>query len=356
MRGMGLGLRAALLAGFLAGAGCATTAVGPPPELVWPLPPEPPRIRYLESLYRSDQFKPRGQSWLLDIVAGPGAALSERLGKPLAVTTDDAGRVYVTDTGGGRVWVFDRERKQVRYLGDSGQGQLATPAGVAVDGRGVVYVSDTKHDRIFAYDPAGRLVLAIGKPGEFYAPAGLALDRATGRLYVADTGRHKIRVYDAATGGFLFEFGRRGGDPGQFNYPTHLFLRDGVLYVTDTMNFRVQAFTLDGAPIRTYGRMGASLGQLARPKGVAVDSEGHVYVVDAAFGNFQVFNPEGELLLFVGQTGFQPGEFYLPAGMHIDAQDRIYVVDQYNRRVQVFEYLGGGAARRSTTRTTATTR
>jgi sugar lactone lactonase YvrE len=115
------------------------------------------------------------------------------------------------------------------------------------------------------------------------------------------------------------------------------------LYVTDTMNFRVQVFSPEGVFIRKYGELGASFGQLSRPKGVAVDSAGQVYVVDAAFANFQIFNRDGQLLLFVGQAGIQPGEFFLPAGMHIDERDRIYVVDQYNRRVQVFQYLADGA-------------
>jgi DNA-binding beta-propeller fold protein YncE len=184
--------------------------------------------------------------------------------------------------------------------------------------------------------------MEIGKPDEFYSPAGLAIDRASGRLYVADAGRHKIRVYESATGQFLFEFGQRGVALGEFNYPTHLFMRKGALYVSDTMNFRVQVFTPDGKPVSQLGQIGAQLGQLARPKGVAVDSDGHVYVVDAAFGNFQVFEGQGEhqLLLFVGQTGGEPGQFMLPAGVYIDEQDRIYVADQYNRRVQVFQYLG----------------
>ena len=72
-----------------------------------------------------------------------------------------------------------------------------------------------------------------------------------------------------------------------------------------------------------------------------MNSEGHVYVVDAAFSNVQIFDDGGELLLFVGRIGAAPGEFWLPAGLHIDGRDRIYVVDQYNRRVQVFDYLGG---------------
>jgi DNA-binding beta-propeller fold protein YncE len=323
-------------------AGCATAKPTEVKELVWPLPPEKPRIRYIGSYSNSDHFKEKDSSWLVDAVLGAERSGAEGLGKPFAVAVDARGRIYVTDTGSSRLWVFDPEKKQVRFLGESGQGALVTPSGVTVDDRGVVFVSDTRRDRVFGYDETGKVVMEIGKPEEFYSPAGLAIDRPSGRLYVADAGRHKIRVYESATGQFLFEFGQRGVGPGEFNYPTHLFMRKGTLYVSDTMNFRVQTFTPDGKPMSQFGQMGAQLGQLARPKGVAVDSDGHVYVVDAAFGNFQIFEGHGEhqLMLFVGQTGSEPGQFMLPAGVYIDEQDRIYVADQYNRRVQVFQYFG----------------
>lgn len=339
MGSAGLGRLAAGPALFVI-AGCATVQAPPSPNLVWPLAPDTPRVQYLESFSRSDQFAEKRRDWLREVVFGPDGKNVTRMVKPYAVTTDQKNRLYVSDTGLSAVWVFDREKKEVRFIGDSGQGKLATPAGIVVDSRGIVFVADAKLRKVFAYDDAGNVVLGIGQADEFTSPSGLAIDPASGRLFVADAGRHKIRVYDSQTGQFLFEFGQRGIQTGQFNFPTHLFLRQGVLYVTDTMNFRVQVFSLDGKFLRKYGEMGAKYGQLARPKGVAVDSEGHVYVVDAAFGNFQIFNGDAELLLFVGRTGISPGEFYLPAGMFIDGDDRIYVVDQYNRRVQVFQYLG----------------
>lgn len=339
MRRAMLGQGSRVLVGMLLVAGCATAKSKPASELVWPLPPEPARVKHVEVYSRQTHFRPQGRDRLKEIVLGEDPTAGIRMLKPLAVTTDARGRIYVTDTGLGHVWVFDEEKKEVRFLGDSGQGRLATPAGIAVDSRGIVYVSDTKLDRVFGFDESGKVVLAIGQKDEFYAPSGLALHEPSARLYVADAGRHKIRVYDTTSGAFLFEFGERGTEPGAFNYPTHLFVRKSRLYVADTMNFRIQMFDLDGRLVGKLGEMGANLGQFARPKGVAADSDGNVYVVDAAFNNFQIFNEGGELLLFVGRVGTKEGEFWLPAGLHIDGQDRIYVVDQYNRRIQVFQYL-----------------
>ena len=52
-------------------------------------------------------------------------------------------------------------------------------------------------------------------------------------------------------------------------------------------------------------------------------------------------DPAGQYLLTVGMQGHGPGEFWLPAGLFIDKQDRLYIADAYNRRVQVFRYIGG---------------
>jgi DNA-binding beta-propeller fold protein YncE len=100
------------------------------------------------------------------------------------------------------------------------------------------------------------------------------------------------------------------------------------------------------------GRLGDMPGSFARPKGVAVDSEGHLYAVDAAFNNLQVFDGEGRLLLAFGSMGRSHGQLWLPLGVHIDRHDRVYVADRFNKRVQIYEFLSdadraaGGAAGR----------
>jgi len=98
-------------------------------------------------------------------------------------------------------------------------------------------------------------------------------------------------------------------------------------------------FDRRGRFLRAFGSHGTRPGNFVRPKGIAVDSEGHVYVVDAEFNNFQVFTPEGQPLLAVGSLGFGPGQFTLIAGIFIDSQDRIYTTEQEGGRVQIFQYL-----------------
>ena len=65
----------------------------------------------------------------------------------------------------------------------------------------------------------------------------------------------------------------------------------------DTMNFSVQIFDADGKFIKKW-QVGTSYGQFSKPKGIALDSEGHIYVVDSAFNNIR-YCWEGKLLLFL---------------------------------------------------------
>ena len=67
----------------------------------------------------------------------------------------------------------------------------------------------------------------------------------------------------------------------------------------DSMNFRVQIFDAEGKFIKKFGEVGTGYGQFSKPKGIAVDSEGHIYVVDSAFNNIQIFDAEGKLLSFL---------------------------------------------------------
>ena len=61
--------------------------------------------------------------------------------------------------------------------------------------------------------------------------------------------------------------------------------------------------------IRTWGKNGDGPGYFARPKGVAIDSDGHVWVADGMQDRVQIFTPEGQLLLAMGGHGLLPGQY-----------------------------------------------
>ena len=313
-------------------------------EPVWPLPPEPARIRYVRSYRGADDFNTRKKAsgWKTLVFGQDSTApeLPDTLVKPYGVAASANGLVYVSDTASRRVFVFDAERRTVTFIGDRQPAKLAKPTGIAVAPSGTVFVADATHNRVFGYSPAGDLVVAIGRDGEFESPAGMAIDADRQLLYVADSKKHQVTCYSTVDGAAVRTIGRRGSEPGEFNFPTNVSVdKEGRLYVTDTLNFRIQSFDRDGKPLRAFGTLGDTPGSLNRPKGIGVDDEGHIYVADTSFNNFQIFDQEGQLLLYVGSVGSGPGEFFLPAGMFIDARNRVYVVDQGNARVQVFQYL-----------------
>ena len=96
----------------------------------------------------------------------------------------------------------------------------------------------------------------------------------------------------------------RSKSPGAFHFPAFVDVGpDGTVYVSDGMNFRIQAFDANGAYLFHFGFHGDTPGGFARPKDLAIDSEGQVYVVDAAFNNIQIFTAKGELLLAFGAIG-----------------------------------------------------
>lgn len=326
----------ALLASLLISiVGCAPPVEKKTWDIVWPLPPDEPRVRFIDILQSNlDVEEQGGFSKALF-----GEEVVQGLSKPYGVAVDKAGRVYVTDLG--RVFVFDKANKKLSFIGaEAGTGKLRIPIGIAVSSsQQRVYVTDTASDKVYVYSLEGKFLTAFGQKEEFESPSGLAIDEKRGRFFIADARKHNVRAYDFR-GGLLFTIGGRGEDVGQFNYPTNLALdSSGNLYVVDTGNFRIQVFNHEGKPVRTFGSIGDRPGNFARPKGIAIDSEDNVYIVDAAFQNFQIFNKEGRVLLFVGDGGRNPGQFSIPAGIAVDGQDRIYVVDQLNSRVQIFQYM-----------------
>jgi DNA-binding beta-propeller fold protein YncE len=309
-------------------------------ELVWPQPPEQPRIRFIKSISsEADVEKPSFVSWLKSVVFGEEQKAG--LAKPYAVHTDREGRIFVADSAWGKVLVFDAKNNSFFILGVDGPGVLSKPEGVTTDSAQRIYVTDVVERRAVVYDRNGKFLFAIGELGRFERPVGVALNEDLKRIYITDVRRHNVSVFNMQDGKFLFEFGGRGTEDGKFNFPINLAVdKNGRVYVMDMFNFRVQIFNADGKFESKFGSIGDGLGQFSKPKGIAVDSEGHIYVVDAAFNNVQIFDPEGRLLLFFGEFGSRNGQFWLPAGMDIDAHDRIYVADQYNQRIDIFQYLG----------------
>ena len=317
-------------------------------RLVWPQPPEVPRYLYAGTLtgepnFRRDAATGSGLTafarWLVGLDGKPVAPVV--LQRPAALIGDDAGRLYVSDASRQAVFVFDEKAGELQIWDRAAPALgFVSPVGLAPAPGGGLYVADAQLGFVVRLDAEGRPVGAIGR-GQLKRPTGLARDAQHGRLYVADTAAHEVKVFDDA-GALLQTIGRRGEAPGEFNHPTHLAFANGELFVADTLNSRVQVFGADGVlPARQFGARGLYLGNLVRPKGVSVDAEGNVYVIESYHDSLLVFSPQGEFLLPVGGTGTATGRFYLPAGVWVDARQRVHIADMFNGRVVVFQFLGG---------------
>ena len=388
-----------LVAAPVAFAQQAALGVGKPATaaLQWPPAPDAPRISYAGSLSSEVDIgkKASGIARFRQVLSGVKTN-ARHVQRPHDVFVDSRHRLYVTDGIQRSVMVFDPARKAAREIGGDGAGRLVKPMGLGGDNHDNVYVADQGAKRVVVFDSTGAFVRALGGERMLLNPVDVAVDTVTGLVYVADSYLHQVLVF-GSDGALARRLGKdegslekklkmlsaqgtvargpeeshmvagigadaedkrmfghspkylpeprdlmenRGGKPGEFRYPAFIAVGgDGTVYVSDGMNFRVQAFDRAGKFRRAFGSLGDVPGTFARPKGLAVDSDGNVYVADAAFNNLQIFNAKGELLLPFAQMGRGAGELWLPLGVAIDRDDHVYVSDRYNNRVQIFAYL-----------------
>jgi DNA-binding beta-propeller fold protein YncE len=131
-----------------------------------------------------------GNHELVRTIPAEGQGEKGKLYSPTNVAVDGQGRVYVSDTGGFCVQVFDAEGHHLRSIGQQGlsPGQFARPKGIAVDRENRVYVADAATQVIQLFDSEGRLLMFFGDPGSTgpgatSLPAGVAVDYANARYF-----------------------------------------------------------------------------------------------------------------------------------------------------------------------------
>ena len=344
-------------------------------ELIWPIPPETPRIQYQGQIRSQYSLGYEHSFWSKIKQAVLGIAPTEVVSvyRPFDVYVDLSGNILVSDGSQPAITVFDPVSKTAKKIIPSGSAALAKPMGITGDAQGNIYVADPIQRRIVAIDIDGNFIQAYGGQDLLLNPIDVAVAPESGHVYVVDSYLHQLLIFDH-DGNLLRKVGRDTGNlhaknerrqshvigldnshrdgessdlvenrsksKGEFHYPAFVAVApDGTVLVSDGMNFRIQAFDAHGDFKHAFGDHGDTPGAFARPKDLAVDSEGHVYVVDAAFNNIQIFDQSGQLLLTFAAVGSGPGDLYVPIGIDIDEQDKIYVADRYNNRLQIYQYL-----------------
>ncbi len=314
-------------------------------RLKWPAPPFTTRIEFVRSISSekdivSDTTFTEQVVNFLSGVKPPPTRIVEPMG--IAVS-DDGGRIYVANFRGS-VFSFDFTNKKFSKIDG-----LAHPVGLDLDSSGNLYVVEQFKREVSVYDANGDKIRSFSDP-RLERPSGIAIDRTHGRIYIADTGRsdmrsetkqgHNVKVFNL-NGELIGQIGKgKGNEEGQFMFPTYVTVdRDGNVYVTDTLNARVQVFDPAGKFLRRYGERGNAWGMFDKPKGVALDSFGNVYVADSGWSNIQIFNNKGKVLMFFGGRGPIPGMMKNPTAVDIDAHNRIYVADFINHRVNIYRLV-----------------
>ena len=212
-----------------------------------------------------------------------------------------------------------------------------------------LYVVEQEKKGVTVFDPAGKPLRFISDPS-LQRPTGIAIDRQRRKIYVVDTSHtksadHSVKIFNL-DGKFLGRLGKgKGAGPGYFMFPTYATLdAKGNVYVTDTLNSRVEMFDPEGNYLKSFGKRGDGWGMFDKPKGVALDSFGNLYVADSGWSNVQIFNSKGQILLFFGGRGPIPGMLKNPTAVTIDRQNKIYVADYINHRVDEYELVNTKAA------------
>lgn len=310
--------------------------------IIWPGPPEKPRIKYLWNIQMVRGAEGGGR--FMRLLAGDvdydieDPRNADHIVSPQGVFVDKNDVLYIADPGAARVNVINLKTNGSFVIDAVGNGSLLSPIGVAAGPDGRIYVSDSDLRQVAIFSRKGKFLKFF--EGGFKRPTGIAVS-PSGGIYVVDTWAHKIYMHDLE-GRRTGSFGIEGDAPGQMNYPTYIAVdKEGLIYLSDTLNFRIQIFTQSGKLLHAFGLIGDSFGTFDKIKGIAVDTEGHIYVVDSAKDMVMIYDRQGRLLLFFGREGSFYGDFRLPTGIHIDGRDRIFVSDAFNMRVQAFQFLGG---------------
>ena len=198
---------------------------------------------------------------------------------------------------------------------------------------------------------------------QFNAPRGIAR-AADGRLFVADTANHRIRVIsvDGATvstyaGDGVPAFADGSTSTARFRFPNGIALAaDGRLFVADENNSSIRVISADGATVSTYAGSEAfgaadgstSTARFSSPRSIALAADGRVFVADEVNGLIRVISADGATVsTYAGSGGFgfadgstTTASFRSPSGVAVAADGRVFVADESNHRIRVISADG----------------
>lgn len=260
------------------------------------------------------------------------------LSKPISVVAENPESYWVLDQGLGNLLKVQDGVGEIPHPFKEKANSLV---GICASSHNEIFFTDSRADKIFKMSLDKDELTEFNLSVALNQPTGIAFSPLNDELWVVETAAHRISVFNRQ-GILLRRIGKRGEDPGEFNFPTFIWIdKSGIVYIVDSMNFRIQIMNNDGKVISVFGQIGDATGYFSRPKGIATDSFGNIYVVDALFHAVQIFDKNGKFLYYFGRQGRKDGQFWMPTGIFIDDNDYIYIADSYNSRIQVFQLING---------------
>ena len=187
----------------------------------------------------------------------------------------------------------------------------------------------------------GYLLASVGEEGsgplQFKYPSGIAISPTTGHVYIADKFNYLIQVLNPDLT-FSHSFGSEGSANRQFISSYDIAIdSQGLVYVADTGNHRIQNFSPDGF-VGQFGTYGSGPGQLTQPAGIAIDTAatGLVYVSEWGNHRISVFTSDGVFVSRFGSKGSNIDQFICPSGLAFNKDGFLYVCDFNNDRIVVY--------------------
>jgi DNA-binding beta-propeller fold protein YncE len=294
-------------------------------------------------------FTPTG-ALVRTIGSGPGTALGQ-VNAPRDAATDSAGNIYVADYNNNRVAKFSPTGAPLPGWGTRGSaaGQFIRPYGVEVDASNRVYVADSANGRIQQFTATGRYLRTYGAdgtgPAQFFQLRRVAVGTGlTPSVYGADLWGAKVLRF-SQTGAYQQTFGGGTGANGSFNEPSGLAV-DGQLFVTDSVNQRVQRFdTATGEWQLSFGHRGWGKLDLLGfnwPRDITIDhTTDTLWVADTKNSRLLQFTRNGfPTGRFLGAVGTGTEQMHWPFGIVATGGD-VIVADTVNNRIQRWDLATG---------------
>lgn len=291
-----------------------------------------------------------GLVWVRSLY-GFGPSTAEQLLAPTSVAIAPNGEIYATDPQMHRIMVFRPDGSFARLLhtgaGGAAKGQFYRPESIDIDDRGDVYIADSFTSKVIVFNSAGKYLREWVMPkGDDEIPRGIYV--TDDEVYLLTIG--KLHVYNKQ-GRELGKMGTRGRKPAQIDAYQGVVEKDGMIYIADALNRRVQAVSKDGKSVwitpREEQDSVSDKAPYQLPQDLCFDGRGRLVTIDAFKFEIVVSDPkDGAVKARYGKEGRDEGQFWYPSSIDYDPErDWFAVADTTNNRIQIVRIpeSGGGA-------------